>query len=115
MAYAAAIAEAFFTVLKDGATSVDKVAQGPKFDSSGKYAMKLDYDEGSGVFTFYMKKQSDSDYTLIGSWTNDGSIPETFEVGYFVGGGSASYRNYGKVKFTNRVFREHRGLMLLVR
>ena len=107
-------AEAFFTVLKDGATSVDKVAQGPKFDSSGKYAMKLDYDQGSGVFAFYMKKQSDSDYTLIGNWTNDGSIPETFEVGYFVGGGD-TVRNYGKVKFTNRVFREHRGLMLLVR
>ena len=107
-------AAAFVKVLTNDVVVAYVAAGGQKF-SGFRYDMKIDYEQGSGVFSCYMKVPSAQDYTLVGTWTNDGSIPDTFEVGYFVGGGSASYRNYGKVKFSNRVFREHRGLMLLVR
>lgn len=107
-------AEPSVMVLTNGVAVSQTVATAPRV-SGFNYDMKIDYDQGSGVFSCSMKGAGSPDYTLVGTWTNDGSIPETFEVGYFVGGGSASYRNYGKVKFTNRVFREHRGLMLFVR
>ena len=107
-------AEAFITVMTNGANSVCQIAQGQRFQSGGKYSMKLEYDQASGVFAYYMKKLGDADYSLIGSWTNDGSIPGTFEVGYFVGGGYSA-RDFGKVKFYDRVFKERHGLVLIVR
>lgn len=104
-------------VLTNGATATTLVKGGNETTGTGHAMtcdMKLDYDSATGVFTASYMNVGSSEWTQFATWTNDGSIPRDFEVGYFVGGFFTGH-DFGEVYFSNRVFKPLRGLLVIFR